>query len=504
MNYLLLLLIVIPFVGCPVTYFAGRVSKQGAVFSALGFTLITLAISLYSYSFVYAATPQLGKYPLAEPLTENFTWISLNNFSLNFPLGLDGLSGPLVLVTALLTMLVVIGSRAQIKVHQAEYYALLLFMEASVMGVFTVLNLIAFYIFWELALIPIFFFVGIWGGDKKRYAAMKFMLFTFAGSTVMLLGFLSLYLATPISFNTFDMAYLSGKVPLEIQYLPLLATFIGFGMKLPVVPFHSWLPDTYRAAPAPITVMLSGVLVKMGGYGLIRISIELFPQAAQQYAWVFIAIGVVTMFYGAIVAVLSKDLKTMFAYTSINEMGFVIVGAFATVASGNLLGIEGAIFQMFTHALAVGALFMLSGYITVQAGTTEISKLAGMRLTMPRTAGILILASAAAMAVPPFANFVAELLVISAAATAYSFLVVIIFVPVLTGAYFLWMIKRTILGTLAGKPGDTQRHDIRKSDAWIFLLYIAPLLGITVFSYLILGPSANVAQWIVNLVKGAP
>ena len=322
-------------------------------------------LSLYSFWAVYVSTRPIGQYVL----TESYTWLNLQGFTLSFPLGLDGLSGPLVLVTGLLTAFVVIGSRSQITHHEREYYTLLLFMVGSVMGVFTSLNLIVFYIFWELALVPIFFFVGVWGGDKRKYAAMKFILFTFAASTVMLLGFLSLYLG--VSPQTFNIADLSGKVPDGIQYLPLLATFIGFGVKLPVVPFHSWLADTYREAPAPITVMLSGVLVKMGGYGLIRISIGLFPQASFQYAWVFILVGVITMFYGATVAILAKDLKTMFAYTSISAMGFVMLGAFATVASGNPLGIEGAILQMFTHSLAMGVLFMLSGYITQEKGTTE-------------------------------------------------------------------------------------------------------------------------------------
>jgi NADH-quinone oxidoreductase subunit M len=496
MSIVLLLLIVVPFIGCAVTYFVGRLGKEAAMYSGLGFSIATLFISLYTYSVIYSVLPQIGHYVL----NENYTWINASSFVLDFPLGVDGLSGPLILVTGLLTVLAVFGSRTQIKDRTAEYYALLLFMEASIMGVFTVLNLISFYVFWELALVPIFFFVGIWGGDKRRYASIKFMLYTFAGSTVMLLGFLSVYLqVSPLTFNITD---LSGKVPPDIQYLPLIATFIGFGIKLPVVPFHSWLPDTYRQAPTPITVMLSGVLVKMGGYGLIRISIGLFPQASLQYGWFFILIGVITMFYEAIVAVLSKDLKSMFAYTSISEMGFVIVGAFATVVSGNPLGIEGAILMMFVHALTVGALFMLSGYITTQAGTTEIARLAGMRLTMPRTAGILILASAAAIAVPPFANFLAELLVISGAISAYHILVIVIFVPVLTAGYFLWMIKRTILGTLAGEPGKVLKTDIRAIDAWSFLLLIAPLLAVAVFSYVIIGPSANVAQWVIHIVGG--
>jgi NADH-quinone oxidoreductase subunit M len=206
-----------------------------------------------------------------------------------------------------------------------------------------------------------FFLIGVWGGERRRYAAMKFILFTFTGSAIMLLGFLSLYLG--VSPQTFDIPNLAGKVPAGLQYLPLLATFIGFAVELPAFPFHSWQPDAYEQAPAPVNVLLAGVLPKFAGFGLIRISVALFPQAAYQYAWAFIVVGIVSMFYGAIVAVLAKDLKRMFAFTSINHMGFILFGVFATVASGNPLGVEGAILLMFVHALAVGSLFTISGYI---------------------------------------------------------------------------------------------------------------------------------------------
>ncbi|MGD1054765.1 MAG: NADH-quinone oxidoreductase subunit M, partial [Nitrososphaerales archaeon] len=378
--------------------------------------------------------------------------------------------------------------------HEPEYYALLLFFEGSIMGVFTSLNLIVFYIFWELVLIPMFFFIGVWGGPRRKYAALKFLLFTFTGSTIMLLGFLAVYLGMPTP--TFDIPDLVGRVPAGLQYLPLLASFIGFGVKLPVVPFHTWLPDAHVEAPAPISVLLAGVLLKMGGYGFLRISIGLFPQASHQYAWVFLAIGAVTMFYGAIAALLATDLKRMIALTSINHMGFVLLGGYATVVSGSPLGVEGAIFQMFTHGLAIGALFMLSGYVHEQAGTREIPLLKGLKVTMPRTAVLLVLGSAAAMGLPPFANFLAEFMVIAAGISAYSILGVTIMVPVITSGYFLWMIKRSILSS---PEGSVARRDIPRLDAIAIASYFVPLVILIVFSYLMIAPSEPVAHCLANL-----
>ena len=244
------------------------------------------------------------------------------------------------------------------------------------MGAFTSLNLVVFYLFWELTLIPMFFLIGVWGGDRRKYAALKFIIFTFAGSAVMLLGFLALYFG--VSPSTFDIPELVGKIPVGLQYLPLLAVFVGFAVELPVFPFHSWQPDAYEQAPAPVNSLLSGILPKFAGYAVIRIALGLFPQAAYQYAWAFIVVAVFSMFYGAVVALLQSDLKRMFAYTSISHMGFVLFGAFATVPPGNPLGIEGAILLMFTHALAAGSLFTLSGFVEKQSGTRKIPLLGGM------------------------------------------------------------------------------------------------------------------------------
>jgi NADH-quinone oxidoreductase subunit M len=488
------LLVLIPLVGAPISYVLVKLDKATGVMVTLGLAVVTLLLSLYSFWYVYANVPAVGQYAMME----SYQWVSTPGFGVNLLFGLDGLSSPLVLATTLLSVFAIIGSRRLISDNPAPYFALLLLFEGSIIGVFTSLNLVVFYVFWELVMIPMFFLIGLWGGDRRRYAAMKFMIFIFVGSTIMLLGFLAAYLdVSPLSF---DIPSLAGKIPDGLQYFPLIASFAGFAVKLPVVPFHSWLPDAYSQAPAPVAVLLAGVQSAMGGYGIIRITIGLFPYAASQWAWIFLALGIATMFYGAIVALLSKELKRMFAFTSLNHMGFVLFGAFATVISGNALGMEGAIFQMFVHAFTAGALFMVAGYIQQQAGTTEISGLSGLRNVMPRTAGLLVGAAGAAMALPPFATFLAELSVIAGGIEANAYTAVTVLVPVLTGGYLLWMIRRVVL---TPAPEKFEVKDMPWLDAVTLAMYLIPLIVLIVFSALILTPAAPVAQFAAQITGGS-
>jgi NADH-quinone oxidoreductase subunit M len=491
---LLSLLILIPMAGSPLIYLLTKSNRNAGVKATLLLALVVLTIAVYTFWSVYAKVPAPGQYSFKE----SYQWVSTASFGLDILFGIDGLSSPLILAAAILTVFVVLGSRKLVTERLPAYLALILVFEGAILGVFTSLNLVVFYVFWDLVTVPMFLLIGIWGGDRRRYAAMKMMIFIFSGSSVMLLAFLSASLdVSPLSF---DIQTLSGSIPPGLQYLPLLASFIGFGIKLPLVPFHSWLPDAYVQAPSPVTTLLAGIQSALGGYGLVRISIGLFPQAAHQWAWAFMLVGVGTMLYGALVALRANELKRMFAFTSLNHMGFVVLGAFATVATGNLLGMEGAVFQMFVHAFTAGSLFMLAGYLQHQSGTTEISKLRGLRNTMPRTAGLLVLASAAAMALPPFSSFLAELFVIAGGIAANSYIAVIIIVPVLTGAYLLWMIKRVVLSQ--PEPG-ARVSDMSWSDVATFFLCFVPLLVLVVFSSLILTPAAPVAQWAVRLVGGA-
>ena len=498
MSYVLSLLILVPLVGSATAFALSSLVKatRAAWLVAITFALLTLLIAGYAFWSSYSSSPALGQYALGE----DHPWISLAGFNVDALLGMDGLSAPLVLVTSIVSLLSIFGSRAVITTREPVYYALLLLAEGSAMGAFVSLNLVVFYLFWELTLIPMFFLIGVWGGDRRRYAALKFIVFTFAGSSVMLLGFLALYFG--VSPSTFDIPELAKLgIPVGLQYLPLLAVFVGCAVELPVFPFHSWQPDAYEQAPAPVNSLLSGILPKFAGYAVIRVALGLFPQAAYQYAWAFIVVAVVSMFYGAVVALFQRDLKRMFAYTSISHMGFVLFGAFATVASGNPLGIEGAILLMFAHALAVGALFTLSGFIERQSGTRIISALGGMGQRAPFIAALLAVSSSAMMGIPPFASFLAELMVISGGISAYAVTAVTVLVPVIIGGFFLWMLKRVVIDP---SPHETpaSSQDISMTDATVVALYLVPLVLLTVFSFLIISPAAPVAQWTANLMHG--
>jgi NADH-quinone oxidoreductase subunit M len=473
---LLSTMIFTPIVLAPVVYLVGRRSGNAASLLALTASLIVFLLSLGVYGTLY--TRPGGGFAFVEG---PYPWVPQVR-TIDYYLGLDGLSAPLVLLSTFITVLVVLGSRDLIHEMQGAYYGLLLLFEGAIIGVFTSLNLILFYIFWEVVLIPMFFFIGVWGGPNRRYAAMKFLLFTFVGGVVMLFGFLTLFFFGPVaSFNIPDLlqAGALGLVPRWLQVVGSIALFAGFGVKLPSVPLHTWLPDAHVEAPSPISVLLAGVLLKMGGYGFLRLSLGLFPQVAREFAWVYILLGVVTMFYGALVAMVQDDLKRMIALTSINHMGFVLVGGFA----GNTLGLQGAVFQMFNHGAAIGILFMLSGYVHHQTGTRSIPELKGLKVATPRTAALLTLGSIAGMGVPPFSTFLSELMVIFGA-IGYSYsLAVLVLVPALTVGYFLWMLKRVVFSP----PVMEGVQDMPRHSFMSLTLYLVPLLILLVFPGLIVG-----------------
>src|SRR5882762_9930345 len=470
---LLSIAIFLPAVLAAPTFLLGRKNPKMAKILGVGTTAIVFVISI-----IILVVFQYGQ--AGFQLSESAPWAG--SFGLNYKVGIDGISLPLLMIATFLSLLSAAGSWDQITFRHAEYYALFLIFETGIIGVFTSLNLILFYLFWEIVLIPMFFFIGIWGGPRRKYASLKFLIFTYAGSAIMLFGFIALYAWTGSQgAPTFDYSTLltrAANLTMPLQVAASLATFVGFAVKLPIFPQHTWLPDAHVEAPAPVSVLLAGLLLKMGGYGLIRYNLLLFP-AADKLLWpVFTAIGLITMVYGASVAFVAQDMKRMIAMTSVNHMGYVLLGTF-TLGS---IGVSAAVFQMFAHGLAVGMLFLMSGYIHEHTGTRNINELHGLRGKMPTTTLLLILASMGAMAVPGFANFISEYQVIQGALSVNYLFGFAILAPALTVGYFFWMLRRVVMTPAEGPKNEIQRHSQLILTAFlvpllVFGIYPAPLLG---------------------------
>ena len=464
MPNLLSVIVFLPLVGALLVFLVSRASDKAAKVLSLLISAGTLFLALAIFS-------AYDQNRAGFQMVEAFPW--MESFGLTFTLGVDGISLPLLIISALLTTLATAGSWREIHFSTGPYYALLLLFEGSIIGVFTSLNLILFYVFWELVLIPMFFFIGVWGGPNKKYAAMKFLIFTHVGSTVMLLGFIALYVFSQP--HTFDLITLSSlRLPLLLQIPMAVAVFFGFAVKLPVVPFHTWLPDAHVEAPAPISVLLAGLLLKMGGYGFIRVMLGLFPEASRFLAPALIGLAVLTMFYGAIVAMIQQDLKRMIALTSINHMGYVLLGAFSFTA----IGLSGAVFQMFNHACAIGILFLMSGVIHQQMGTRMIRELPGLGKTMPVTAFLLVLGSLGAMGFPGLGSFISEYMVILSAISVNLLLASVVLVPAITAGYFMWMLRRVLM---ASPEQPLLRNEAPKFELLTLAAFLVPLILLGIY-----------------------
>lgn len=471
--YLLSLLLFMPIIGSIVVYLAGFVGAKVSKILTILISASTIVVVLFIFvSFNWSAQ--------GFQLVETYDWAK--DFGLSYVLGIDGISLPLLIISSLLTTLSAAGSWEQISSRVKEYNALLLLFEGAIIGVFTSLNLIAFYVYWELVLIPMFFFIGVWGGPRRKYAAMKFLLMTHVGSILLLLSFIGLYvLSSPHTFNFMDLLKL--HLPLGAQVLISIGFFIGFGVKLPIVPFHTWLPDAHVEAPAPISVLLAGLLLKMGAYGFIRMNLFLMPEASKFLAPVFIGFGLLTMFYGGIVAMVQQDFKRMVALTSINHMGYVLLGAFTLTS----LGVSGAVFQMFNHACAIGALFLISGVIHQRMGTRTIRELGGLGSAMPKMSFLLVLASLGAMGFPGFSNFISEYTILQAGISVNTLYAIAVLVPGITAAYFVWMLRRVLLSPQPKPAGYREAPYYTLLTIAAFLvpilllgIYPAPLLSVII------------------------
>lgn len=440
------LLILVPLIFAAVTF----LTKTKGQAAGLGFTgsLATLGLTIYAYLNFESSTAAMQFF-------ESMTWIP--SLGVNYSVGIDGISMPLILLNAIVIPLLILYSWKEDRESPNRFYGLILAMEAAVIGVFVALDFVVFYIFWELTLIPLFFMVNIWGGEKRAHASYKFFIYTHVASLIMLLGIFGLFYASwqQTGIPTFGIRELIAQFQFFESGLLKDAIFLsiifGFLAKLPTFPFHSWLPDAYTEAPTAGSVLF--ILLKIGGYGLFRISLPMLPNTGNPELMIMMLgmLGSFSILYGALVALRQKDLKRMIAYSSLSHMGYVILGAAGLVT----LSVSGAMFQQFSHGLIMSILFMSAGAIQTSTGTRIINDLGGLAKKMPKLTVVMMVGFMASLGLPGLTGFIAEFLVLAFSyARLPGFVLIALLAIVITAAYHLWAMQRAMFGVYNEKLGD--------------------------------------------------
>ncbi|UYN88886.1 MAG: NADH-quinone oxidoreductase subunit M [Anaerolineales bacterium] len=460
------LLTFFPIVGVLVLLFLGK--RDGlSRWIALGTSLVTFGISLWVLGLFNANNPGLQ-------LNFDYDWIQAAGWTIKYAMGIDGLSILLVLLTTFLTPIAILSTWHAVEERVRDFMVFFLLLEVGMLGVFLAQDLFLFYIFWEFTLVPMYFLIGIWGGAQRMYAAIKFFLYTMAGSILMLLAILWL----GINQGSFHLPTLLelGNIPAQEQFWLFLAFAAAFAIKVPMWPLHSWLPDAHVQAPTAGSVILAGVLLKLGTYGFLRFNLQLFPQAAVELAPAMATLAVIGIVYGAIVSYSQKDVKKLVAYSSISHLGFVMLGLFAL----NAQGIEGAILQMVNHGISTGALFLIVGFIYERRHTRELSEFGGLWSIMPVYAVLTLIVSLSSMGLPGLNGFVGEFTILLGAWGAGEaggalgsiwFTVFAALGVILAAVYMLYMFQKMFLG-----PVTVKANEALKDLTWRELAIMIPLL----------------------------
>ena len=458
---MLSLLIFLPAVAAVALILLPRSLEQHAKYVAASFAALNLVLALAMYI-------DFDNLDIALQYSERLEWIDASNFTVQYFVGVDGLSATMMLLTGFLFFIAVLISW-RVELRPREYFAWLLVLQTAVMGVFAAQDLILFFLFWELELIPMFFLISIWGTGRKEYSAMKFVLYTLSGSALMLVGFLVLGFAA----GTFDMELLA-QADITNPAISLNAVFFlilaAFAIKLPVIPFHTWLPDAHTDAPTAVSVILAGVLLKMGGYGLIRILVGILPEQFETYDVYLASLAAASIIYGAILTMRQTDLKRLIAYSSVSHMGYVLLG----VAALGEVGLTGASLQMFTHGTITALLFVMVGLVYDRTHTRQISDMSGLAHVMPIAAMVFVIAGFASLGLPTMSGFVAELLVFLGSVEAFEAPTIIAVIGILLSAgYILWTIQRVFYG-----PRDEKWDHLPDTTAWWEQVSMAALVGV--------------------------
>jgi NADH-quinone oxidoreductase subunit M len=475
---LLSVIVFLPLLGAVVLAGIPRERLHALRWGALIAMLMTFGVSLALYPLFDPALPGMQ-------LSEHSAWI--RSVGIFYHLGVDGISLPLVLLTTFLSPIAFLGAWSSITTKVKEFATCMLLLETAMLGAFLALDLFLFFIFWEAMLIPMYLIIGIWGGENRLYATVKFILYTMAGSALMLVAILALYVfnqqfSGQLSFDLLDLY----RVPLSLrqQKWLFLAFFLSFAIKVPLFPFHTWLPDAHVEAPTPGSVILAGVLLKMGGYGLLRFCLPLFPEAAAVYAPTIAVLAIIGIIYGALVAMVQPDVKKLVAYSSVSHLGFVVLGIF----SRQTAGIEGSVLQMVNHGLSTGALFLLVGMLYERRHTRLIAAYGGLWRQMPIFAVFFLVVMFSSIGLPGLNGFVGEFLILLGTFEYQRSFAVFAASGIILGAvYMLWMYQRVMYGEISH---EENRHlsDLSPREIAMLVPVVLLIVWIGVYPYTFLRP----------------
>ena len=475
MPYSILTLITfLPVGGATLLLFMRKASTGALRNIALTVSLLTLLLSLPLFSNFDSSHPGMQ-------FEQSVPWIP--SLGIQYHVGIDGISLFLVLLTTVLTPIAILSSWNSIEKRVREYYLFMLMLETGMIGVFVALDFFLFYVFWEVMLVPMYFLIGVWGGERRIYAAVKFFLYTMVGSVLMLVAIIALYFlngATTFDFPSILANLQSGNLVLNPtqQYWLFLAFFFAFAIKVPLFPLHTWLPDAHVEAPTAGSVILAGVLLKMGTYGIVRFCLPLFPEATRELTPLISLLAVVGIVYGALVAMVQTDIKKLVAYSSVSHLGFVVLGIFAL----NEQGLQGAMYQMLNHGISTGALFLLVGMIYDRRHTRLIDEFGGLADPLPVFSTIFMIVTFSSIGLPMLNGFVGEFLILLGAFNAnVTFAVVATSGVILSAVYMLWMYQRVIFGEVTN-PKNKKLVDLDFREKLILLPLVALIFWMGIYS----------------------
>ncbi len=476
-SFIFILLIFLPLIGVPIVM---ALQKESGKYISLGVALISLILSMLLYANYDSAISQETGYAFMQSID----WIQTSEFNIKFRIGLDGISVYLFLLSVIMFPILVLYSWNKVEKQEKTFYSMLLMVQTGILGFFVSLDLLLFYVFFELVLIPAYFFIGVWGGEKKEEGALRFFLYTLAGSLLMLVAIM--YMGIEAGNGVFVTDYfqiMNTDFGPSAEIWLFLAFMVAFSIKVPLFPLHTWQPITYSQAPITATIILSAILSKMGTYGILRFAVGMFPETAVSLASIVSILALISIIYGAIMAIVQTDLRKLIAYSSISHLGFIVLGIF----SFSKLALSGAVLHMVGHGLSTAAMFMLAGILYDRYGTYEIDKFSGVAKTLPRMAVLFLITLLASVGLPGLSGFIGEFMILvgsyDSTVIAGTFSVIAAFSVILAAVYLLNMFRKIMFG--ASREGSSTK-DLSQAETWVLIPLVIGMfwIGLNATSYL--------------------